>query len=199
MLQSVNFTKIRNTIEEMPFVSPCAFCKNFSENLLNNYCGTCFKYLSYTKENDILIYNLSKFLRDVADSRDTYCLSWFDFERLEESIQNRIAFFDFLNYFPKQLGFYIDFSLLQTHSFDKTVFANAFSEIFNCISEFLFIDKSNVIDKKMLDGTVIDYFLSGEHEDHVIYMNGFRHKIQTNPITRHELKQLLCENISFLN
>jgi len=117
---------------------------------------------------------------------------------MEDALVECIENFDFINYFPNQLSFFVDFSLLQAYPSDKNVLASAFSSIFNCISSFLLIDKNHVLDKKMLDGTVMDNFLTDNALNNFVFMSGIRPKIQSKAISREELRLVLCENINFL-
>jgi hypothetical protein len=199
MLNSVQFTKIRTKLDDIPFFSPCILCKSFTKEQNSNHCHWCWKYLTYTKENDVIIYNLSKFFYEISESKDSFGLSWFDFTRMEAKVIEKIQKYPFLAYVPAKLAIFIDCGNLPNGDNKISMFSQSFLEIFECICSFFNLDRDRNLDIKMTDGTFIQNFLDGFHTSKIRYMPTLKARIAVPfPFERKQLKNVLCENLNFL-
>lgn len=199
MIDSVQFTKVRNSILEIPFTSPCSFCKTYAKELENNYCNFCYKYFSYAKENDVIIYSLSDFLYDLADSKETYNLNWHDFTRLEAKIAEKAAKHPFVTYNKHKLSYFIDCQLIALTSDKVNPLTKFFTELYDTVAKFFVINKSAIIDKKVLDENFIRSFLSGSIQHKHLQMKTLRPHLRiSQPFERKHLKSMICENLNFL-
>ena len=55
MSYSVEFEKVGASFENIKFLERCCVCQHLSAKINDNLCSTCKKYLSYVKENDVVI------------------------------------------------------------------------------------------------------------------------------------------------
>lgn len=199
MIDSVQFNKVRNSIVEVPFTSPCSFCKAYAKELENNYCNFCYKYFSYAKENDVIIYSISDFLYDLADTKENYNLNWHDFTRLEVKISEKTAKYPFITYNKNKFWFFIDCQLIKLTKEKVNPFSKFIQEIFDVIAKFFIINRASITDKKLLDENFISSFLDGAIVHKHMQMKTLRHHVRiVYPFERKQLKAMICENLNFL-
>lgn len=110
MSYKVKFVKLYSSLEEINFSSKCQLCEIFTENTANNKCLFCNRYSLYTKETDSFLFTLKNFFVELAQKRDFFNLSWFDFQNLENELLKISEQNPCFQYNPYSLFYHVDCS-----------------------------------------------------------------------------------------
>lgn len=198
MSYKTEFIQLSSSIDEINFISKCEFCRSFCHNTVNSVCMFCHRHLSYSKENDIMLFTVKNLLLEISQKKDAYCLSWFDFLQLEQGLlelsEKNTSFF----YNPSNLFFYIDFGLnnYETDQVIKTI-----DNLHEYTRKYFNIPKDKLVVVDKMTSHIISSY-DGDIQNRFFYtplnLNLTRNLVVNN-INRENLYEIFCEKLDFVN
>jgi hypothetical protein len=143
MSKRVSFIPVCNSLNDLLVENKCSFCNVFSKKIDKNYCFACNRTLQNIRENDILLLSYKPYWFYIAERKNVFNMSWFDFLELENKILDLIDNLNFVFYDKNNLFFYIDISGFTK---DCSIISEKFEEINNLINKDLVnIEKNQVL------------------------------------------------------
>ena len=143
MHSRVSFIPICNSLEKLSIEKKCSFCGVFTEKSQNSLCFGCQKAIQNIKEDEIYLISYKPYWLYLADQKDAYNLSWFDFLELENIILEELSVLNSVFYDKNNFFYYLDLNYL-------SLATNKVCEVFSKINEIINKEMiNNELDKKL--------------------------------------------------
>jgi hypothetical protein len=143
MHSRVSFIPVCDSLEKLSIEKKCSFCGVFTEKSQNSLCFGCQKAIQNIKEDEIYLISYKPYWLYLADQKDAYNLSWFDFLELENIILEELNVLNSVFYDKNNFFYYLDLNYL-------SLATNKVCEVFSKINEIINKEMiNNEIDKKL--------------------------------------------------
>ena len=198
MSYSVEFEKVGASFESIKFLERCYVCQHLSAKINENLCSTCKKYLSYVKENDVIIISFSNFFQSIVMQKNAIFLSWYDFAQVERVINGVASQEICWKYYPERLSLYVDMAQSNNDSINK--YSNFIAKICYKICKLLNTHAPGLQKLEFLLISFFNQFLGNDIvKKHVFYIPTISKITQSvTPVNRVWIKNELLETCDFL-
>lgn len=137
MIKQIEIINSDLGIQRFDFYYKCNFCSVLSNKTKDGFCRFCYKYLNYSKENDVVLFTVKNIFIQMAQKKIELNISHYDFLEIEKTLL-KITDENFsFTYNANNLTWYVDFgfdqyneSLLQIVQTCSDLIKNIFKKMY---------------------------------------------------------------------